>query len=154
MNGIPAADMPIEEVPLDVLRAMQLAAAARMDSAKADIAGIQAEISRRLGESVKRAFEQAGKEHGTLTLPLQDGLTAKCDISKKVDWDSAALMAVAQTMPWDRVNAIFKIRFEVSETVYKGIEAADPDLKGRIDKARTVTFGTPKIALAKAETGA
>jgi hypothetical protein len=110
---------------------------------------VQAELERRLGASAKAAYDQAGKEHGTLSLPLQGGLMAKLDVTKKVEWDSEKLLKLAQTMPWERVTAMFKIVFAVSETTYKGIAVLDGDLKAKIDDARTVKFGQPKIVLVR-----
>jgi hypothetical protein len=118
-------------------------------SAKFRVGAVVEEITKRLADSAKAAFEQADKQHGTVNLPLQNGLTAKCEISKKVEWDSDKLMDVAKTMPWDRVVKLFKIAFAVPEKVYDGIDAVDPALRQKIDKARTVKYGSPKITLIK-----
>lgn len=116
---------------------------------KIEAAQITGEIHNRLAASAGRAYEQAGKEHGTLSMPLQDGLTAKCDIGKKIEWDSAKLQAIAQTLPWARVCAIFKIAFAIPETTYKGIAAVAPDLRAQIDEARTVKLAPVKITLVR-----
>lgn len=108
------------------------------------------EIYNRLEGSAKQAFEQAGKTHGKMTLPLQDGLVAEVDLPRTVKWDSEKLQAVAQTLPWERVAAMFKIAFSMPEAIYKGVSALDPDLRKKIDDARTETFGTPKITLVRA----
>lgn len=122
-----------------------------MNDAKARAAIIAAEIHARLESSAKQAFEQAGKTHGQMKLPLQDGLAAEVKIDRKVDWDSAKLQAVAQTLPWDRVKEMFKIAFSMPEAIYKGVSALDPELRKKIDDARTETFGTPKITLVRAD---
>lgn len=116
-------------------------------SAKFNVGAVVEEISRRLGDSCKAAFDQAEKVHGTVNLPLQNGLTAKCEITKKVEWDSDKLMDVAKTMPWDRVVKLFKIAFSVPEKIYDGIDAVDPELRKKLDEARTVKYGAPKITL-------
>lgn len=76
-------------------------------------AAIDTEIAKRTEALVKGAIEASGKTHGVINAPITNSLTAKIDISKKVDWDSGKLMAVAQTLTWDRVAAIFKIEFSV-----------------------------------------
>lgn len=122
-----------------------------MTDAKARAAIIAEEIYNRLSSSAVQAFEQAGKSHGQMKLPLQDGLAAEVKIDRKVDWDSAKLQAVAQTLPWDRVAAMFKIVFSMPEAIYKGVAALDPDLRAKIDAARTETFAIPKITLVRTD---
>lgn len=149
MTDASTAARPNAKLPLADLEAGIRNQNAIIANAKAQIATLQTEIDARLGDSVKRAYEQADKQHGTLTLELQDGLKAKADVSKTVKWDSGVLMDIASNLSWDRVSALFKVEFSMSETVYKGIAAADPDLKKKVDKARLVKFGEPKITLVR-----
>jgi hypothetical protein len=139
------------QVTLPQLFAAREARLKEMADAKARAAVIDEEIYRRLEGSAKQAFEQAGKSHGQMKLPLQDGLAAEVKIDRKVDWDSAKLQAVAQTLPWERVAAMFKIAFSMPEAIYKGVSALDPELRKKIDDARTETFGVPKITLVRAD---
>lgn len=141
------AALPLGELSLQALHNSIRETTADLEACKSWLGQLNAEVSARLGSSAKAAFEQAGKEHGTLTLPLQGGLAAKVEIGKRVEWDSGKLLAIAQSMPWERVNQIFKIAFSVSETTYKGIAAVDATLKAQIDEARTVKLGEPKITL-------
>ncbi len=116
---------------------------------KAILDSLTGEVRARIEPSVKPAFDQAGKDHGKMTLPLQDGLVAEVEIPRTVKWDSAKLQAIAQTLPWERVDAMFKIAFSMPEAIYKGVSALDPALRAKIDDARTETFGAPKIALSR-----
>lgn len=120
---------------------------------KARANAVDGEIGTRTAEAVKAIVAASGKTHGVINAPLLmcNSLTAKVDISKKVDWDTGKLMAIAQTLPWDRVKAIFKIDFSVSETIYKGLEAAAPELFKQIEAARTVKYGEPKLTLVPVE---
>lgn len=145
----PVEEMPIEQVPLDILMAMQTAATDRLERAKSSQAIVVAEVARRFADSAKSELQQAGKTHGSITLPLQDGLAAKADVRQTVDWDSDKLMEIAKTMPWDRVTAMFKIKFSISETVYKGLAAASPETRKAVDEARTVKFSEPSIKLVR-----
>jgi hypothetical protein len=110
---------------------------------------VKAELARRFGESARQALAQQGKEHGSGKLELQDRFAVKFDVKRTVKWDSDKLFAVAQTLPWERVQKLFKIDFSMSETVYKGIEALAPDLCKQIDDARTTETKAPVITLIK-----
>lgn len=145
----PADETPIEQVSLDTLFALQTAATDRLERAKAAQSIVVTEITRRFSDSAKEALRQAGKSHGSISLPLQDGMSAKADVRQTVDWDSDKLMEIAKTMPWDRVVAMFKIKFSMSETIYKGIAAASPDIRKAIDDARTVKFSDPSVKLVR-----
>lgn len=116
---------------------------------KARIAAVQEELSFRYASSAVAALVQQGKEHGSGKLPLQDGFAVTYKVDREVKWDSEKLLAVAQTLPWERVNAIFKIGFSVPEAIYKGIAAAAPDLREKIDEARTTTIKPAKLSLVK-----
>ena len=118
-----------------------------LESQKAWIATIQDEIDVRLAPSVAAAIREAGKQHGTINLPIQGGLIAKGEISKSVVWDSAKLIEIAQTMPWERVSAVFNIKFSVSEKTWDGIVAVGGPLADKIKAARTVKYSAPKVTI-------
>lgn len=139
----------LSTLPIADLFAEQTIAVEHIAAAKARTDSIKAELARRFAESAKQALDQAGKSHGSISLPLQDGFTAKTDTKQKVDWDSDALQAVAATLPWERVVALFKIKFTMSETIYKGVAALSPELREKIDAARTTTIAEPVVTLTK-----
>ena len=139
----------LARLSLQDIYARRTAAVTEMAHMKAAVDELNAEIQRRFEASAVSAFGQAGKDSGQLKLSLQDGFALECKIDKKVEWDSDKLMAVAQTMPWDRVQAIFKIAFAVPEKIYGGIAAVDPGLKAKIDDARTVKLSPVKVTLVK-----
>lgn len=132
------------------LYALQGAAAVEGLVITAKLKAIQAEMNERFSASIIRNLADQDKQSGTVNLPLQDGMSAKGVVSKKVDWDSVRLLSIAQSMPWEKVTKLFKIEFSVPEKVYEGIAIADEDLKKRLDTARTVTYPAPKISLEKA----
>lgn len=118
-------------------------------AAKGRAQRVSQELSARYAESAIRSLSEAGKSHGTVTIPLQDGFSVKGDAKQTVKWDSDKLQEIAQTLPWDRVNALFGIKFTMSETIYKGVSALSPELRAKIDAARTTTIGAPSMALKK-----
>lgn len=144
--------------PIDLTQATLAELLAEQDAAALDTAAAKGrslrltqELLRRFAESAKATLDQAGKTHGTANLLLQDNYFVKTDTKQTVKWDSAKLQEVAQTLPWDRVNALFGITFKMSETIYKGVAALSPDLRAKIDAARTTTIGEPSMVLARAD---
>lgn len=123
--------------------------ASALAAAKGRALRLSQELQARFADAAKLALDQAGKTHGSITLPMQDGFALKTDTKQTVKWDSVKLQEVAQALPWDRVNALFKIAFSMSETIYKGVAALSPDLRAKIDAARTTTIGEPSITLTK-----
>jgi len=100
--------------------------------------------------------KEAGKDKdgGSKTVEMH-GAKFSIEAEKKVSWDSAQLQAVAATLPWKVVAAIFKIKFEISEAKYKSlVENADagmfdPEVLEKIKAARTVEIGEAKIKTAE-----
>lgn len=111
------------------------------------------ELHRRLGDSVKQQLATDGKDFGTVNFPMQDGLTVKCVVGKKVEWDSDKLFEQAIRMAPDRAKSIFKFVVSVPEKIYDGIKAVDPELGMAIDKARTTKPEKPKYTLTREEPG-
>lgn len=134
---------------LDQLLAAQDEAALAAAAAKGMSQRLSQELQRRYGESAKQALSQAGKDHGSISLPLQDGFVAKAEMKQTVKWDSDALLELAQTLPWERVRAIFTIKFSMAEKVYAGIAAFSPEMRAKIDAARTTTIAEPAITLSR-----
>lgn len=134
----------------DQLAALRIAEA----DVKARLKTTTEAISDRLVEEVDRAIKSSGKDHGVIyTPPLSGGFgsnrsfTAKIDIDKTVKWDSAKLLEVAKTLPWPRVERIFKIDVSIPERNFQGLDAADPLLAEQCRAARTVKLSAPKITL-------
>lgn len=142
-------DTDLTKATLPVLLQLQDGYTSSIASFKGRLDQVKAELANRYGESAKRTLEQKGKEHGTGSLPLQDGFKAKFKVDREIKWDSGALMAVAQTLPWERVNALFKIEFSMSEDIYKGVSALSPDLREKIDGARTTRIKPAAITLVR-----
>lgn len=141
----------LERASLSELLDLQDGYASGAANLKSKLDLVKAELQRRYSESAKQALMQNGKTHGSGKLELQDRLALKYDVKQEVKWDSAVLMGIAQTMPWERVKGIFKIEFSVSETIYKGIAATDAELLKRIDAARTTKIKEPALTLVKGD---
>lgn len=145
----PASPPDLRRASLSDLLQLQDGYASGVESLKARLQTVKDELARRYAESAKQALAQRDKEHGSGTLPLQDGFAVKFKVDREVKWDSDALMAVAQTLPWERVTALFKIAFSMPEDIYKGVSALSPELRAKIDAARTTKIKPPAITLVK-----
>jgi hypothetical protein len=141
------ADLTKLSLP-ELLHEQSIAAAAAL-GAKLHGAVIKDEVSRRFLASAQQSLIQQGKEYGTANLELQGGFKVKAELRQKVKWDSDKLMAVARDLPFERVAALFKIEFSMSETAYKGVAMLSPELRAKIDEARTTSPDTPKLTLTK-----
>jgi hypothetical protein len=137
----------IKAMTLPQLREAMLVGAKLAGELKAHIAALAGELQERLGASAKMTLAEQDKGHGTVNMQLQDGIVAKAVVTKTVKWDSDILESVARTMDWARVQNLFTLKFGMTETIYKGIQAVDPALCKQIDEARTVTNSEPKITL-------
>ena len=140
--NLPTATLP-------ELLAEQDAIASDLSAAKGRGVRLSQELQARFADGAKQSLVQLGKSHGSVSLPMQDGFVVKADAKQTVKWDSEKLQAVAQTLPWERVVALFGIKFTMSETIYKGVAALSPDLRAKIDDARTTTIGEPSIVLTR-----
>ncbi|WPZ36749.1 hypothetical protein T8K17_11445 [Thalassobaculum sp. OXR-137] len=109
-------------------------------------AEIQDELERRLGAQLDAALAADNKDTGTATVILPGGGTAKRTIKKDVKYDGAALISIASTMPWETASLLFKITATLPEANYAGL-VSNPDLKAKIDAARTVTPKAEAIKL-------
>jgi hypothetical protein len=122
----------------------------RLDGIKtAAVAGIRAidsEIARRYRATADARYVSLDKQHGTLTMETNEGVTLSAEIPRKVKYDSNALLGVAIAMPLDQAQKIFKFELTVPENIYKGL-AANPELLAKIDAARTVSYDDMKITI-------
>lgn len=103
-------------------------------------------IAEKYTETAKLAFEKANKTDGKVAVDLPGGLKLSASVSKRVDWDSDKLLAVAKNMPWADVQHYFKFDLGVSENIYKSLPPSS-EFKAKLDDARAVKLGDMKITL-------
>jgi hypothetical protein len=103
---------------------------------------INEEILARYKDAFLHELKLAGKTDGEMTREF-DGVRMTFAMKPKVKWDSKKLQAVAATMPWEKIEKVFKIEFSVPERTFKAI--TEDGLMEAIKPARTVEFSTPKI---------
>ena len=136
-------------MPISTLYAIQQEAKSELDACKAWADNIQLEINTRIGQSAVNSLADLGKQYGTVNLPCQDGIVAKCVIDKKVEWDSDKLFSVAMSLPMDQARNLMKFAISIPEKNWEGIQHANPALAERLKDARTTKFGAPKVTLLK-----
>jgi len=120
----------------------------QLSAVRQSIAAIDEQITAATAERVRQMYTLSGKQSGTVTVDGGDGIEIKADISKKVEWDTAVLMGVARTMPWDRAQEVFDIKFAVPEKKYKTLSS---ELRAQLDEGRVTKYGDIKITLVKKE---
>lgn len=121
----------------DVVEAALAPKRAALDEVNADIT----ELGRPLAQA---AYAKAEKHDGTVTFASGDAIF-KSTIKKTVSYDSATLMEIAGSIPWEQAKTIFKFEASIGEKAFAAIE--DELLKTRIMEARTVKYGEPVIAI-------
>lgn len=111
---------------------------------KAEQAEILEELTRRTGTTLMNKLKAAGKEHGSVTVELPNGVKVKGERKQKVEWDQAKLRQIASTLTWEQIQHYFKITFSVPEKVYG---ALDPTmrLQKAFEDARTTKLDDLKV---------
>ena len=140
----------LQLMKLDELIDYKGAVLAQLNEAKTAGKMLEAEIDRRFDDNVAAAYAAQDKQHGTIRIPMEDNTEVVASTSKTVNWDQAALKAIAASMDWPTVNHFFSIKFSVPEKVYTGLAPDDPR-KAAFDAARTVKYGTPSISIQRAD---
>jgi hypothetical protein len=111
------------------------------------VEGIDQQILAATQDKVRQMFSLSGKQSGTVSV-YADGMTVKGEVSKKVTYDSKALMRVAAEMPWATVQKVFDIAFKVPEKTYKTLATlVSPEERAAIEGARTTVYGELKVTL-------
>jgi regulator of replication initiation timing len=105
---------------------------------------INGDISKLAVPMAQATYKREEKVDGTVKFASGDRIF-KSVITKSVGYDQDKLFAIANSIPWQQAQQVFKIKLDVSETTFKKLE--DEDLKKRLTEARTVKYGEPKITL-------
>jgi hypothetical protein len=115
-------------------------------TAEAVVDGVTAELRNRYATRLADALTEQGKVHGQHSFDA-DGFKLTGEVKATVKWNSDALRGIAQTLPHDQVNRLFKIEFSIPEKNYATI--TDDKLLARIVEARTVKYSEPKFKFAE-----
>lgn len=138
-------------MPIAALMEYQEAVARVLEEAKKEVAAVASVVTARFSDQIKDAYTAQDKQHGTVRVPVWTDVEAVGSATKKVSWDQSGLKAIASDMDWLTVDHFFKIKFDVSETVFNGLAPDDPR-RPLFEAARTVEYGEPKVTLVKAKT--
>lgn len=104
--------------------------------------GITAELRNRYATRLADALTEQGKVHGQFSFDA-DGYKLTGEVKATVKWNSDALRGIAQSLPNDQVNRLFKIEFSIPEKNFSTID--DKVLLTRLTEARTVKYSEPKF---------
>lgn len=112
---------------------------------KSRLEKLQEGFDKKFGEAATTLRHAGGKDTGSVTV-IDDGLSVKCDLSKRVKWDQEVLSSIRQ-----RIAAASQNPDIYMQTEYKIKEAAyyswPPHERAEFDKARTVTADKPKYTV-------
>jgi len=141
LDSLTPAEMA--ELPVSALAELQ----AGLNDARKEIerrSGVLwAELDRRFHARITALLHADGKDTGTKHL-AEDGYDVLGEISKKVAWDQQKLLAVIRAMPKKIGDHYAKVELSVAEAKYR---AAPPDIRVKLETARTVKPGKPVYKL-------
>jgi hypothetical protein len=121
------------------------AAEAEMQAAKRAVSDLNERIKSVAAPLLLNGYERAGKHDGTIRF-VSGNHQFKCEVGKRVTWDSGLLAALAAQMDPREAALLFKVDYSVPEAQFKGI--TDTALRHNLTQARTVKYAEPKITLA------
>lgn len=107
-------------------------------------AKLQAALERRYGEALTRALAEKKSDTGTvhLTDPTSNAIDIAVTVPKAVKWDNDALLKALDGMKPEDAKHYAKIEVKVDERKF---DAAPPEVRAALSKARTVKPGTAKF---------
>lgn len=112
---------------------------------------VLAALSEKTQSNLSKLFTAKGKPSGEVTAEI-DGIKVKLEVSKKVKWDDALLREAAVLIPADKVESIISSELSIGEKTYAVLSTLldkDSEVYKKIEAARTVTYGEPKIGFIK-----
>lgn len=141
-------DLKILSLP--TLYALQEALVAADEQIVTSKANLQGELRRRFEIKLHNALIADGKAHGSRKLPGEGHLFIEADAPQKIEWDQAALRALAETLSWPDVDHTLKITFGVPEKIYGALPPSS-DLKAKLTAARTTKPQPSKFKIITAD---
>lgn len=139
MSTIP---ITLSNKPLHELKEMAVDIGQTIAYQKHILDAINEEILNRYQPAFVQELQALGKTDGEVTREF-DGIRMTYAMKPKVKWDSKKLQALASTMPWEKIEKVFKIEFSVPERTYKAI--TEDALLDAVKAARTVEYSAPKV---------
>lgn len=128
--------------PLHELKEMSVDIGQTIAYQKQILDAINEEILNRYQAAFVQELQALGKTDGEVTREF-DGVRMTYAMKPKVKWDSKKLQMIASTMPWEKIEKVFKIEFSVPERTYKAI--TEDALLDAVKAARTVEYSAPKV---------
>jgi hypothetical protein len=110
-------------------------------------------LLRRFEKDMRAAYKASGKDTGTVRFPAPGSnlLDLKIEVDKTVVWDQTLLPPIFNAMKPEDARHYAKLTYAVAEDVYK---AAVPEVKKKLQTARTLKAGKPKFTFVEREPAA
>ena len=140
----------LAELPKAELETLPLAQIAMLleDVAEAEVFAkkskdrLNDELSRRFAAEAQQMRRASGKDTGTVTLAVENGIKVRADLPKKVEWQQSELAKAVETIrSWGENPADYvSLEVKVSEARFN---AWPPAIRILFEPARTVATGKP-----------
>lgn len=104
---------------------------------------IESEIFSRFQDDFKAELGRRGQEYGDYSF-VEDEVGIKFSITKTVSWDSEKLTSMAEQIPADIREKLYKIKVTIPEKEWAAI--AGTEMESLLSMARTVKYSDTKVS--------
>ncbi len=144
----------LSETPARELMALQTEVDAAVTLWKTRLDKLQEGLDKKFGAEATKERHAGSRDTGTINLK-DDGLSIKCELSKRVKWDQEVLATIRMRIAGSGQNPDIYMQpeYKIKEAAYSTWPPAE---RAEFDKARTVSTDKPKYTVfdpaAKAKT--
>jgi hypothetical protein len=103
---------------------------------------IESEILSRFQDDFKDELGRRGQEYGDYSF-VEDEVGLKFSITKTVSWDSEKLASMAEQIPAEIRESLYKVKITIPEKEWNNI--AGSEIEPLLTMARTVKYSEPKV---------
>lgn len=134
------AALGITGMTLDELHELQTECVAERDMATASLRAISDHLKSVYGDNIRRAYERAGKEHGTVWVDAGGGMLLEVETDRATVCDTAALGALLLAHP----QLLSHVRIEVR---LSDLAHIPQPLRGLVEAAMTTAVKPARVRL-------
>lgn len=110
---------------------------------ESELKRIESEILSRFQDDFKDELGRRGQEYGDYSF-VEDEVKIKFSITKAVSWDSEKLTSMAEQIPADIRDNLFKVKITIPEKEWSAV--AGTEIEPLLAMARTVKYSETKVS--------